>query len=225
MYVRRLLRPRPSARAMATATPPPAQPNLALDEERRCITITPGDGQPAHTAVVVGPIHGLGDSARGWLEGALALWTSVPHCKMILPDAPIAPVTLNGGFEMPSWYDIKGDGDRFSEDCDGLDESRARISALIEEEMSAAGSGVTADRIVVAGFSQGGALSLVSGLQCDHTLAGVLVMSGYLAGAPTFELSAAARNVPVLHLHGDSDPMVKVEWARETRRRMESFAQ
>ncbi len=115
-------------------------------------------------------------------------------------------------------YDIiGGSGDRFSEPCEGLEASRARITGLIEAEIAA---GTPASRIAVCGFSQGGAMSLVCGLQFTQTLAGCLVMSGYLAGADRFAMSPTAKGTPVLHLHGLDDPMVKIEWARETRRRV-----
>eukprot|EP00750_Incisomonas_marina_P015656 INCI18420.2.p1 GENE.INCI18420.2~~INCI18420.2.p1 ORF type:complete len:232 (+),score=19.23 INCI18420.2:116-811(+) len=153
----------------------PLEPKVYMDSSNNAIVIEPSDPL-LHTATVVGPIHGLGDSARGWLDGALMLWRHVPHCKMILPNAPVAPVTLNGGMRMPSWYDIVGGGgDRFSEPCAGLDESRARINALIDAEVA---SGIPASRIALAGFSQGGAMTLVCGLQYPATLAGCLVMSG-----------------------------------------------
>jgi len=201
---------------MATLSTTPTQPQLSMDEQRKAIIIQPPADVP-HTATVIGPIHGLGDSSRGWLDGAMQMYMNVPHCKFILPDAPVQPVTLNNGYEMPSWYDITGLGDRFEEDCKGIEESRTRINALIEEELS---NGIPADRIVICGFSQGGALSLITGLQCNHSLAGCLVLSGYLAGAPTFKLNDAAKKTPVLHLHGKIDPMVRVEWARETQKRV-----
>lgn len=201
----------PSSRAS-----PPAPPLITADQERRAIVIQPAEGAP-HTATVIGPIHGLGDSARGWLEGGLQFWSALPYCKFVLPDAPVAPVTLNGGFEMPSWYDILGLPDRFEEDCAGIEESRLRITELIAAEIAA---GIPASRIVVAGFSQGGALSLVSGLQFPTGLAGVLVMSGYLAGAKEFKLADAQIDTPVMHLHGHADPMVKYEWAEETHARV-----
>ena len=126
----------PAFSAFSAFAAPPAHPTLSVDEDARLLTIAPAAGVP-HTATVVGPIHGLGDTARGWLEGALHLYAAVPHCKMLLPDAPVQPVTLNGGMRMPSWYDIQGLGDRFEETCAGLDESRARITALIDAEIDA----------------------------------------------------------------------------------------
>jgi lysophospholipase-2 len=198
---------------------PQTLPQITADPERHAIVVRPAEAAP-HTATVIGPIHGLGDSARGWLEGGLQFLSALPYCKFVLPDAPVAPVTLNGGFEMPSWYDIQGLPDRFEEDCVGIEESRARITALIEAEIA---TGIPASRIVVAGFSQGGALSLVSGLQFPTALAGVLVMSGYLAGAKQFELADAQRQTPVMHLHGRADPMVKYEWAEDSQTRVEKL--
>jgi len=192
------------------------KPQLSLDEDLKVIIISPPP-EIQHTATVVGPIHGLGDSARGWCDSALILSADLPHCKFILPDAPISPVTLNNGYEMPSWYDIEGQQDRFEEKCKGLEDSKARITALINSELE---SGMPANRIAVAGFSQGGALSLVTAGSFHTQLAGCLVMSGYLAGAPSFQLSEAAKDTPVLHLHGKVDPMVKIEWARETQKRI-----
>jgi lysophospholipase-2 len=124
---------------------------------------------------------------------------------------------MNNGFEMPSWYDLTGNPDRFQETCKGLVDSKARIDELINDELKA---GMPPDRVVVCGFSQGGALSLVTGLQHDAQLAGVLVMSGYLAGAQSFKLAEKAKKTPVLHLHGTSDAMVAIELARETQRRV-----
>jgi lysophospholipase II len=207
---------RKQAKAALMSSITAEQPQLSFDQESRTIIILPPKSVE-HTGTIVGPIHGLGDSAHAWLDGALHLWQAVPYCKMILPDAPVAPVTMNNGFEMPSWYDIQGLSDRFNEDCKGISDSRARISKLIEDEIS---SNIPAERIVVAGFSQGGALSLFTGLQFGTKLGGCLVMSGYLAGAPSFNLAQEAKDTPVLHLHGIADPMVKIEWARETKRRI-----
>ena len=115
-------------------------------------------------------IHGLGDSAYGWLDVAEHLSTLHPHVKFILPTASEKPVTLNGGMEMPSWYDIKGLETRASETCDGIDESKQYITSLIENENK---NGIPYKRIILGGFSQGGALSLFTSLQIDQTLAGV----------------------------------------------------
>jgi predicted esterase len=107
-------------------------------------------------------MHGLGDTSEGWGQ-QLRVWQSLDgfqDIKMILPSAPIAPVTLNNGMRMPSWYDIVGLDDRSEERCTGIEESRARINALVDAELAA---GIPANKIIIGGFSQGGAMSLYTG--------------------------------------------------------------
>ena len=199
----------PTARAMSTA-----QPKVTQDGERRgLITIAPGEDGTPHTATFIGPIHGLGDTNMGWAQQAMMLHQQLPWVKFVLPNAPTSPVTLNGGMAMPSWYDITDLTDRAGQECTGIDDSRAEIIELIEE---AKAEGIPASRIVVGGFSQGGAMALFTGLQYPEALAGVLCMSGYLAKSEGFELAAAAASTPVLHCHGVVDEVVRIGWARES---------
>ena len=123
---------------------------------RHTITIAPGDDGTPHTATFIGPIHGLGDTNMGWAQQAMMLHQQLPWVKFVLPNAPTSPVTLNGGMAMPSWYDITDLTDRAGQECTGIDESRAEIIELIEE---AKAEGIPASRIVVGGFSQGGAMA------------------------------------------------------------------
>lgn len=139
--------------------------------------------------------------------------SSFGHVKFVLPNAPVSPVTLNGGMAMPSWYDITSLDERAGQPCTGIEDSKAAITALIEEEVA---NGIPLSRIVVGGFSQGGAMSLYAGLQYPATLAGVLVMSGYLPKSEGFAVSDAAKRTPVAHFHGAADPTVKPEWARKS---------
>jgi predicted esterase len=190
-----------------------AAPRVTQDKSRgNLITIAPATDE-LHSATFVGPIHGLGDTNMGWADLAVQLIGRVPHVKFVLPNAPIAPVTLNGGMAMPSWYDITSLDDRSNQPCTGIEDSQAAIQALIDEEVA---SGIPLDRIVVGGFSQGGAMAIATGLQYSGTLAGVCVLSGYLAKAESFKLSPEAAKTPVAHFHGTIDPVVKIEWARET---------
>ena len=110
-------------------------------------------------------------------------------------------------------YDITSLDERAGQPCDGIEDSRETIKALIDEEVA---NGIPLSRIVVGGFSQGGAMALYAGLQYSGTLAGVCVMSGYLAKAEGFELTEAAKATPVAHFHGTDDPTVKIEWARKS---------
>ena len=195
---------------MSAAAP---RPIVTQDRARGgMITIAPGEGVE-HTATFIGPIHGLGDTNMGWAQQAAMIHESLPHIKFVLPNAPSVPVTLNGGMVMPSWYDITQLDDRAGQPCDGIEDSKAVITGLIEEEVAA---GVPLSRIVVGGFSQGGAMAIYAGLQYDGTLAGLCVMSGYLPKEDGFAVTSAAKATPVAHFHGTDDPVVKIEWARKT---------
>lgn len=195
-------------------------PVVTKDKARNgLVTISPSESE-RHTATFIGPMHGLGDTNMGWVDVAGHLHTQLPYIKFVLPNAPTAPVTLNGGMPMPSWYDITSLTDRAGQLCHGIEESRATITALIEEEIA---GGIPIDRIVVGGFSQGGALALYSGLQYPGRLAGVCVMSGYLARAEAFTLAPEAAATPVAHFHGAADPTVRIEWARESGTRLRAL--
>ena len=144
---------RPAARSVLMSSSAGVKPNISLDKSRNgLITIAPGEGA-AHTATVIGPIHGLGDTNMGWADAALQLHTgSLGHVKFVLPNTPTAPVTLNGGMPMPSWYDITSLDDRANQECEGIESARELINSLIAAELS---DGIPLHRIVVGGFSQG----------------------------------------------------------------------
>lgn len=162
-------------------------------------------------------MHGLGDSALGWEQPMLELATQpeLRHVEFTLPSAPSIPVTLNNGIYMPAWYDLKGLDSRDNEECKGIEESRATILAMVEAKIAKFG----ADRVVLGGFSQGGALAMYTGLQLPTTLAGMLVMSAYLPRPqhlrdPSKQVVAPeALQTPILQCHGTQDPVVQLDWA------------
>eukprot|EP01051_Picozoa_sp_SAG22_P019154 SAG22_NODE_3443_length_1708_cov_1.364201_2_plen_241_part_01 len=164
--------------------------------------------------------HGLGDSARGWASGCMQLCAELPWTRWVLPSAPAQPVTLNGGASMPSWYDLHGLGDRAAEPCEGIDESSRTVSALVAAE--AARYTDAPPRVVLGGFSQGGALALHTAVNGGGPYAGVLCMSGYLPkpAAATLEHPDVRAKLPVLLCHGEADEMVRPEWASATAARM-----
>lgn len=171
-----------------------------------------------HSATVI-LSHGLGDSADGWTDAAEEMARQLPHIKWILPTAPTSPVTLNGGMRMPSWYDIESlSRSRSQQECKGIDDSTDNLHRIISAEN---GRGIQSSRIVLAGFSQGGAMSLWTGLQFPSSfqsrLAGVLVLSGYLPKEHAFTLSEHGKETPVLHCHGTIDAVVLPEFAEESR--------
>jgi len=139
------------------------------------------------------------------------------HVKFILPTAPRRKVTMGGGEEMPSWFDILGGPDRLQEPCEGLEASGRRIRELVLREMEA---GTPSHRVLVGGFSQGGATALFAGLGAGFPfpLAGLLACSAYLPmGAAGFGLSPHSRFTPVLQVHGAEDDVVRPAWAEASR--------
>ena len=122
-------------------------------------------------------LHGLGADGRDFLPVAEQLdLSSVGPVRFIFPNAPVMPVTINGGYQMPAWYDILGADLTQRQDEAGLRHSQLAIDALIEREKS---RGIASHRIVLAGFSQGCAVTLMTGLRHRDRLAGLLCMSGY----------------------------------------------
>lgn len=180
-----------------------------------------GSQEPTATVILM---HGLGDTARGWKDSVMRMSRILPHLKWVLPTAPTAPVTINGGVQMPSWYDIETLSEsRHAQNCKGLEESQEAIMRLISKENI---NGIPTSRVVLAGFSQGGALSLWVGLQLPSDrshpkrLAGVAVLSGYLPKHHTFVLSEHGDETPVFHAHGLSDSVVHPSFAEESRRKV-----
>ncbi|PIA19596.1 acyl-protein thioesterase-1 [Coemansia reversa NRRL 1564] len=169
----------------------------------------------AHTASVIF-IHGLGDSGNGWKPVAQLLSQNMPHVKFVLPHAPEQPVTLNGGFRMPSWYDIRSlDSIASNEDEDGMNTSMQKINDLIRAEID---SGTPANRIVLGGFSQGGAMTLFTGLQSEYRLAGLAVLSAYLPIRQRILTRAtdSSKHTPIFHGHGTADEIVLYQYGEMT---------
>ena len=167
--------------------------------------------KPADACVIW--LHGLGADRYDFLPVAEALQESLLSTRFVLPQAPTRPVTINGGYAMPSWYDIKAMSPARAIDRDELEASADRIIELIEEQRS---SGIDASRILLAGFSQGGAVVYHTAfLKWQGPLGGVLALSTY---APTFsdelELSASQQRIPVLALHGQFDNVVQNSMGR-----------
>jgi phospholipase/carboxylesterase len=162
-------------------------------------------------------MHGLGDSGHGWSEvvGGLGLPRDL-SVRLLFPHAPEIPVTINRGFRMPAWYDFH-EGDLNSRaDVAGVRRSQRQVEALIARE---AARGVPAHRVVLAGFSQGGAIALYAGLRHAERLAGVVALSTYLIApdALAAEASPANRDVPIFMAHGTQDPVVQFRWAEASR--------
>ena len=163
---------------------------------------------PNPTAAVV-LMHGLGADGNDFVPIAQELdLSAVGTVRFVFPNAPVMPVSLNGGYPMPAWYDIFPGADiARREDEPGLRRSQAAIEQLLAREKA---RGIPAGRIVVAGFSQGCALALMTGLRHAETLAGIVGLSGYLPLAATTaaERSQANRATPIFLAHGRRDGVI-----------------
>lgn len=162
-------------------------------------------------------LHGLGADGRDFVPVAEQLdLSSVGPVRFLFPSAPVMPVTINGGYEMPAWYDILGADLVSRQDEPGLRQTQAAIEALIAREKS---RGIPAHRIVIAGFSQGCAMALMIGLRHAQRLAGIAGLSGYLplADKTAAERSAASHGLPIFLAHGVRDGVVALPRATATR--------
>lgn len=162
-------------------------------------------------------MHGLGADCHDFepLAEQLDLRAAGP-VRYVFPNAPQIPVTINGGFVMPAWYDIRAADLANREDEGGLRASQAEIERLIAHEIA---RGVPASRIVLAGFSQGAAMALMTGLRHPERLAGIVGMSGYLplADKTAAERHAANQSTPIWLAHGRQDDVVPIGRATASR--------
>ena len=162
-------------------------------------------------------LHGLG--ADGWDFVPIVRELPLPEdvaLRFIFPHAPVRPVTINNGMAMRAWYDIAMTEISRLPDERGIRESQKGVDALIAREVA---RGVPAARIVLAGFSQGGAIALQTGLRHPERLAGILALSTYLPLAETLGAEAAAvnRDVPIFVAHGAEDPVIPLQRATISR--------
>ena len=177
-----------------------------------------GQGQPVSASVIW--LHGLGADGHDFepvvpelgLPGHLAV-------RFVFPHAPAIPVTVNGGMVMPAWYDILEMSLERRVDTDQLLASAERVRALIERERE---RGIASERIVLAGFSQGGAVAYQAALTHPQPLAGLLAMSTYLASDETLSPNPANAGLPICIQHGELDPVVPESLGRAAMKSLEA---
>ena len=166
-------------------------------------------------------LHGLGADGHDFepLVPQLATPRERP-LRFVFPHAPVRPVTLNAGYSMRAWYDILALDRYADQDERGIKVSDAAVRALIEREND---RGVPANRIVLAGFSQGGAMALHTGTRYPHKLAGIMGLSCYLPLSTQLaaERSEANLTTPIFLAHGTQDPVVSLQFGEESRRLLE----
>ncbi len=175
----------------------------------------------AATAAIIW-LHGLGADGHDF-EPLIPQLGVVDELgvRVILPHAPHMPVTINNGMVMPAWYDIRGNDFRQAQDEQGIRTSASRLEALIARETA---RGIVPGRIILAGFSQGGAIALYTGLRHAGRLGGILALSTYLPMAERLagEAAPANRDVPVMMAHGTADPVVPLLLAEQSRALLEA---
>lgn len=160
-------------------------------------------------------LHGLGSDGNDFVPIVKELdLAGCPGIRFVFPTSPTRAVTVNNGYVMNAWYDIAGPGN--PEDAAGLQDSQQLVTALIEKEIS---RGIAPGKIILAGFSQGCAMTLQTGLRYPQPLAGLLCLSGYvpLASRVAAERSEANQHTPVMMMHGISDPVVPLARAEAGR--------
>jgi phospholipase/carboxylesterase len=176
---------------------------------------------PNPTASVIW-LHGLGADGNDFVPivPELRLPQSL-RVRFVFPHAPVRAVTINNGMRMRAWYDIAAADLNSRADLIGVRESQAQLEALIERETA---RGMPAERIVLAGFSQGGAIALYTGLRHAERLAGIMALSTYLIAPDKLatEASAANRGVRIFMAHGTADPVVRFQWGEASKRMLEA---
>jgi len=174
---------------------------------------------PNPTASIIW-MHGLGADGNDFVPIVDEMELPARPLRFIFPHAPVRPVTINGGFMMRAWYDVVSDDFSRREDEGGVRESQAMIEALIRRENE---RGICCADIVIAGFSQGGAMALHTGLRYPERFAGVLALSTYVPVPKTLEaeMSQANRDVPIFMAHGTADPVIPLWLAGSSRQLLE----
>jgi len=193
---------------------------MSLFQLGKTFSVLPARGA-AHTATVIF-LHGLGDTGMGWSLGMEEIQRK--DVKYLCPTAPTQAVTLNFGFQMPSWFDIYGLEDDSPVDMHGLKTASEAIRGLIDDEVS---KGIKEDRIVLGGFSQGGALALFTYLtmaRCLPPLAGIAAFSTWLPQVEGHEkLVTNTTQTPILQCHGTVDEIVPLSRGKQTHKLLQTI--
>jgi len=187
----------------------PGEPTMSLE------TIELNPAGDAVASVII--LHGLGADGTDFLSfGEQLDLSAIGPVRYVLPRAPVRPVTINNGYRMRAWYDILGTQVDGREDEAGLRDSMRQVHALLDRERA---RGVAANRIVLGGFSQGCAMTLLAGLRYPQRLGGLVCMSGYLplAGSTAAERHDANALVPIFMAHGKRDAVIALDRATASR--------
>ncbi|MGV7235201.1 MAG: alpha/beta hydrolase [Nitrosomonadaceae bacterium] len=173
--------------------------------------------QPTHSILWM---HGLGADGNDFVPIVQKLNLQSGVCtRFVFPHAPLQPVSINNGAVMRAWYDISGQNLSYEEDATGIRTSQSAIEKLISREKQ---NGIKPENIVLAGFSQGGAIALHTGLRYPDKLAGILVLSGYLPLAETLIIDTHQSNASthIFMAHGNNDPVISPDLAISSKQKL-----
>jgi phospholipase/carboxylesterase len=175
----------------------------------------------AHKASVIW-LHGLGADGHDFEAIAPMLGVDSLGIRFIFPHANVHPVTINGGMACRSWYDIKGLDIDSRADSEGIKESVNYVDSLINIELMA---GIPSNKIIIAGFSQGGVVAYHAALKSEHQLAGIMALSTYLpdVDALSQKLSPANKQIPIFQGHGTQDPVVQLLLGEAANKQLNSW--
>ncbi len=178
----------------------------------KLVYINPRKGT-ANLSVIL--LHGLGGNASD-LSPIADIWQLQPGMRprWVFPQAPARPVTINAGQVMPAWYDILSIDAEHKIDLSSVQLTVTQLLSVIEQELS---QGIAPNRILLAGFSQGGAIAIETMFQCPKALAGVICLSGYVLNRKRVaeqEISVHAKTTPIFYAHGEIDTVVPFELAK-----------
>ncbi len=189
-------------------------------EEDNAIIVEPAGGKVEATVIW---LHGLGADGEDFrpIIGALEL-PEAHSIRFIFPHAPYRAISINGGQIMRGWYDIRQPDFESELDLEGIQESVETLCDLIKQEVA---KGIASHNILLAGFSQGGAIALYGGLRYPEKLAGILALSTYLPHAVAIETEASANNheLPIFMAHGSADLVVPIDLAKQCHDRLQAM--
>ncbi len=198
-----------------------ATQNRAANDDTLLETVEISSG-PAPSAAVIW-LHGLGADGHDFEPIVPQLnWPDAPDIRYVFPHAPIRRVTINGGMPMRAWYDIMTLTSARGHDREGVVDSVNRVAALIDREIA---NGIRSDRVILAGFSQGGAVALQLALRYPRPLAGVIALSSYMLFADRIEAQRSEANagLPAFVAHGSQDPVVPIAMGEAAARQLEAM--
>jgi phospholipase/carboxylesterase len=187
--------------------------SFAMTLPDNSIELIHGNGTPTHAIIW---LHGLGASANDFPPIVPELGLSNDRViRFIFPQAPDRAITINGGMRMPGWYDIKGISIEDKQDAVGMAESREMLDQIIESQIA---SGIASDKIILAGFSQGGAVTYFTGVRSPRKLAGLLTLSTYLPFDEDTKAEQSGMNfeTPIFASHGTNDGVVPLSLGKHS---------